>query len=209
MRKWSVSEFEGLIRHQLTDTPGPVELVDGKIVPLPGGEQIDRQIALLVRQIEQHLNENGLDGFEVRSHYPIYIDNHSVLKPAITLVEPLPEQTRIHWALDIFDAPTDDALRAATYAKCKISEYWNLRIDQVELRIKTAPCDTSCDASCDASYQRHQLLMVGEQSAPSLLPQLQLRVQEPLPMYFLTRTSKGQRTYIGEGVALQVTGVGG
>jgi len=196
MRKWSITEFEGLIHHQLTDAQGPMELVEGLIVPLPSGEQIKQQVTLLTQSIERNLIEQGLDMFEVRSHHPFHIDDYSIIKPAIALFKHSSSHILCLWALDISETDTNHDTRAALYAQFPIQEYWHLSVEPVELRIKTAPHNQV--------YQQQRLLMVGEQASLQPLPNLKFSLQEPLPRYYLTRTLQGQRTYIGEGVPLQI-----
>lgn len=81
-------------------------------------------------------------------------------------------------------------------ARLAIADYWLLIPSQSALRTYSIP-DTAC-------YQQHQLWHVGEQANPTSIPDIALRVQEPLPFYFLTRTLKGQRAYVTDVLPLQV-----
>ena len=62
MRKWSVDEFCGLVRHQLTDTPGPVELVAGEIVPLSQSDVLTQQVLCIQQQMQQALSDRRFGG---------------------------------------------------------------------------------------------------------------------------------------------------
>lgn len=198
MRKWSVDEFEGLVRHQLTDSDVPVELIAGKIVPLPYGDVLVQQVMSLRQQIQQHLDQQGVEGLVVRSHSPIRIDNYSELKPALTLASQTAavDEPNIHWVLEITDQAIDSHPRRVLYAKRAIADYWHLSTQTMELRIHRA--------LSGANYQTHRLLMVGDQANLTVLPSLHLRVREPLPLYFLTRTARGQRTYVSTALPLQI-----
>ncbi|MEL7142904.1 MAG: Uma2 family endonuclease [Cyanobacteria bacterium J06643_4] len=205
MRKWSVDEFEGLVRHRLTDSDVPVELMVGKIVPLPYSDVLVQQVMSLRQQIQQQLDRQGMEGWVVRSHSPIRIDNYSELKPVLTLVsqaavdEPNIHPNTdpdIHWVLEITDKARDSHPRSALYAKRLVSDYWHLSMQTMELQIYSG--------LAGATYQTHRLLMVGDQANLTALPTLRLRVQEPLPLYFLTRTARGQRTYASAALPLQI-----
>ncbi|MEO1620580.1 MAG: Uma2 family endonuclease [Cyanobacteria bacterium J06632_3] len=213
MRKWSVEEFEGLIRHRLTDQEGPVELVAGKILPLPIDATLVQWARLLQRQIQQHLITQSIDTYVVRSRPAIYIDNHTLLKPSLALCDCTasaatvhtqrginPEEviipSQVHWVLDIRPAKAEDDQRLHLYAEGAISQYWHCLPDQIALRLYSQPTD--------AGYQQHRLLTVGACAAPDCLPNLRIRVQEPLPLYFLTRTGKGQQTYWSKGLPISV-----
>lgn len=214
MRKWSVDEFEGLVRHQLTDSDVPVELIAGKIVPLPYSDVLVQQVVSLRQQIQQHLAQQGVEGLVVRSHEPIRIDQYSELKPALALVsqataadglnidesnidESNIEQPDIRWVLEITDKAADSYPRRELYAKRAIADYWHLSTQTMELQIYSG--------LAEATYQTHRLLMVGDQANLTALPTLHLRVQEPLPLYFLTRTARGQRTYESAALPLQLS----
>jgi len=226
-RKWSVEAFYGLLRHDLTKSKSPVELpvelIEGRIVPLPISEQLARQVERLRQQIQQALAQAGYEGFEVRSHYPIQINASSELKPTLTVLSIQQSQATIHWVMDI-DKPEIDRteldktdqhsnlylnpsqdLRSQLYAHHGIAEYWSLSTEQVELRTHhTLKTNDSLDDGLSAQYQHHQLQHVGEQMHPLAFPQLKMQLQEPLPLYFLTRTATGHHTYIETMLPLQL-----
>ncbi|MEO0769372.1 MAG: hypothetical protein AAFY72_08045 [Cyanobacteria bacterium J06649_4] len=211
MRKWSVDEFEGLIRHQLTDCDGLSELIAGRIVPLPTDDVLKGWIQLLHQQLQRHLTAHPIDDYlvdgcaassvtenwVVRSHPLIRLNDHSVLRPSLVLCSlPIspgeldtatalrPEQ--VCWALDIRPTDAEDALRVQLYAEGSIAHYWHYLSDQVALRLHSQPTDVG--------YQHRRLLQVGEQAALAGFPFLRFCLQEPLPLHFLTCTSQGQRT---------------
>ena len=96
MRKWSVEEFEGLVRHRLTDQEGPVELVAGKILPLSTDATLVHWARLLQRQIQQHLITQSINTYVVRSYSAIYIDNHTLLKLSLALCDCTASTSTMH-----------------------------------------------------------------------------------------------------------------
>ena len=98
--------------------------------------------------------------------------------------------------LDIRPARVEDDQRLNLYAEGAIAQYWHCLPDQIALHLYSQPTD--------AIYQQHRLLPVGACTAPDCLPNLRMRVQEPLPLYFLTRTGKGQQTYLSKGLPISV-----
>jgi hypothetical protein len=81
-------------------------------------------------------------------------------------------------------------------ARLAIADYWLLLPDQSALRTYHTPSASR--------YQQQRLWHVGEQASPTTIPAMTLRIQEPLPLHFLTRTLKGQRTYSISALPLQV-----
>ncbi|MEL6470126.1 MAG: Uma2 family endonuclease [Cyanobacteria bacterium J06623_4] len=177
------------------------------MVSSPAGAPSASQVTLLAQQIQQYLVRHQLEQFEVRSHLPIYrgagllVDRASgdaavVLTPAIALVEKIHGQSQVRWVIDIDETWHENEQRLQLYANSAIAEYWHLSTAQVELR--------TWGDLVDGAYRRRQLHQVGAQVSPAVLPKLPLQVQEPLPLYFLTRTTSGHRTYIGHLLALQL-----
>lgn len=231
-RKWSLEEFYGLIRHNRTNATGsaerpvqlPIELIEGHIMPILISEQLERQVERLRQQLQQCLAQQNFQEFEVRSHYPIRINPYSELRPTLTVVSTQQSQETIHWVIEInkTDIKTGinqtgkhkgQNLRSRLYAHYGITEYWALSTEQVELRTHHTPESVSQEddiapydvAPYDlAQYQHHQLQHVGEQTHPMAFPQLTMHIQEPLPLFFLTRTATGHRTYIETMLPLQV-----
>ena len=217
-RKWSVEEFYGLIRHHLVGKEGPVELIEGRIVPLPSSEQQARQVERLSQQIQQNLEQAGWQGYEVRSHHPIKINTHSELRPTLTICSTHQPQQNIHWVIEIDKAEFADNnryqdLRSHLYARQGITEYWALSTQQVALRTYHSPKEGDTSTSChqltqepitQSTYKRERLLHVGEQVQSVSFPTLTMQIQEPLPLYFLTRSATGHHTYIETALPLKV-----
>ncbi|MEL6900906.1 MAG: Uma2 family endonuclease [Cyanobacteria bacterium J06606_4] len=178
------------------------------MVSSPAGAPSASQVTLLAQQIQQYLVRHRLERFEVRSHFPIDLgtmglsvdwasgDDVSVLTPAIALVEKGLDQSQVRWVIDIEETWQENEQRSQLYANRAVAEYWHLSTAQVELR-------TWGDLA-NGAYRRRQLYQVGAQVSPAVLPKMPLQVQEPLPLYFLTRTTSGHRTYIGHLLALQL-----
>lgn len=228
-KKLSVDDFYALMRRQVIGIDAPVELVQGEVCQLPTDERLDRQIRLLQTQIQQHfLAIRGCEDLEVRSRQPLKIHEHSELKPALCIVkkrvvksdvvkrngsqlraqdvgqtvdqiEPYSQlKERLLWVMDV----TQEGLnclntgRSQLLASASVAEYWSLTVSQVELRTYQVPTV--------AGYQSCQLLHVGECVTSRSIPKLTLRLQEPLPLSFLTRTLSGQRSYGTVTLPLQV-----
>jgi hypothetical protein len=185
-------------------------------------------IQLLQYQLQQRFNQYDGPPLTVRANHAI--DWHTPMAggvsdaclPSIAVLEPMallklsgglphPAQTldgfRVRWIIDVLARAADtvadtaaeteaaDDLRARLYARRAIATYWLLRPDCAELKIYTQP---------SASNYRHcQVLQVGESATPAGLSGVRLRLQEPVPLYFLTRTLKGQRSHAS--VALPLT----
>jgi Uma2 family endonuclease len=88
------------------------------------------------------------------------------------------------------------AERRQRFAQAAIADYWAVDMAQVAL--------STYDSPQSNGYKQCKLLHVGERASPTALPQIALRLQEPLPLYFLTRTIRGQRTYTRWALPLQV-----
>jgi len=222
--KWSVEAFYGSIRHSLTEgeVPArfPVELIEGRIVPLPVGDQLSRQVERLRQQLQQRLAQIGYKGLEVRSHYPIPINPYSELRPTLAVISTQRPTPHVHWVIEIDKAEieysTDQNLRSHLYAQKDIGEYWALSTQQVELRTHHTPKAIADSTLCGQSeqaqsrqmqsmrYHHQQLRHVGEQAPPVEFPELKMQMQEPLPLYFLTRTATGCRTYVETMLPLKV-----
>jgi hypothetical protein len=86
--------------------------------------------------------------------------------------------------------------RAQICAGLAIADYWQLMPAQSALKTYHSPSPSG--------YQQQRLWHVGDQVSPTAIPEMTLRLQEPLPLYFLTRTLKGPRTYPAQALPLQV-----
>jgi len=197
-QKLSVDDFYVLCRQQLLGTDASVELVKGEVCQLPTDEQLNRQIELMKSQIQHHLPfVRGCDGIVVRSRQPLRLNEYSELKPALSFFKDSDVRSGDvrsgHscplWVVDV----TQEGLnwlntgRSQLLAAAGIAEYWSLTVSQAELRTYQNPTN--------AGYQSCQLLHVGESVAPRAIQQLTLKLQEPVPLHFLTRTLGGQRSY--------------
>jgi len=102
-------------------------------------------------------------------------------------------------ASDASDASADThsffAQRSHLYAELGIVDYWLLVLQSAELR-------THCTHAAYQS-QPQRLWHVGDRVSPASIPELKLAVQEPLPLYFLTPTSKGPRNYASHALPLR------
>jgi hypothetical protein len=184
----------------------------------------DPRIQLLQYQLQRGLRQQSAPSLTVRADHPIdwltpmpgdpsdaYQPSIAVLAPLVESGGPHPAQTSdgllVRWVMDVMgkadeeatetalnaplnEAPETDSsddLRAGLYARRAIASYWLLHSDRAELKLYTEPTASG--------YGKCQLLHVGESATPEGLPGIVLRLQEPVPLYFLTRTLRGQRSY--------------
>ncbi|MEL7331973.1 MAG: hypothetical protein AAFN12_06970 [Cyanobacteria bacterium J06560_2] len=159
-------------------------------------DQWDQQAQLLQQRLQPLLTEA-----EVLWNCPIETDSGVDLTPTLAIASKTAGVQTIHWALDIdppqidppqIDPPKNAAVSTAHtasqfFARSTVAEYWSLDTAQVELRTYRLPQANE--------YQQQQLFCVGQQLSIQAFPHITLQVQEPLPLYFLTRTTNGQRTY--------------
>lgn len=87
--------------------------------------------------------------------------------------------------------------QAQAYAREGVAECWLLDIANVELRIYRDLSSTG--------YRQRSLVHEGATISPLAFPQLKLTVQEPLPLFFLTRTTTGQKTYPAKMLPLRLS----
>ncbi|MEL7353306.1 MAG: Uma2 family endonuclease [Cyanobacteria bacterium P01_A01_bin.116] len=209
--KWSRAAFHEWAHQHAVEQGKLVELMDGKICPLPDSAQCTRQIQLLQSQIQAHLNSLEADRFEVRSRYPIPIDDCCELKPAITVSELTTHRNITHrdtthpsssiprWVIDITDEDLHDQHldRRQYFSRIGIPDYWCMDLAQVELRTYQNPTQST--------YTTCTLLHIGECASPQSLPRVTIQVQEPTPLHFLTRTTNNRtQAYTTANLPLQV-----
>lgn len=169
----------------------------------------NRQVCLLQYQMQQYLNQLRPSCFAVRTDDSVassvaLSDGVSEFKPAISVLESKSAETEavVRWVISTVytdSSIADNRLlnqQQHLCARLAIADYWLLTPLQSELRTYSMPNTLS--------YQQQQLCHVGERVSPSSIPEITLCIQEPLPLYFLTRTLKGQRTYESSALPLQV-----
>ncbi len=148
-----------------------------------------RLAKLLQFQIQQCLNQQYRDRFQVHTYKAIGRD--SSLKPAISVLKTDASGSSICWVIDLLSELSSVLEKSDTnsrlYAPLEIADYWSLDPSQLELRAYSLPTK--------AGYQQRHLFHIGEQTSPISAPNITLKVQEPLPISFLTRTLRGQCTY--------------
>ncbi|MGB3297496.1 MAG: Uma2 family endonuclease [Phormidesmis sp.] len=172
----------------------------------------NRQACLLQYQMQQRLNQLRPSCFEVRTDALIAsFDGISKLEPTISVWESnitdadtdadTDAKSAVRWVISIIytdSSVADDRFNQQRRfcARLAIADYWLLTPLQSELR--------ACSMPNASSYQQQRLYHVGEQASPSSIPELDLCIQESLPLYFLTRTLKGQRAYESSTLPLRV-----
>ena len=91
------------------------------------------------------------------------------------------------WALSLIDRHHPIQWLVQQMAQQKISEYWTINTQQVEVTVYQSPMETV--------YQNQQIFHVGDHISPSCFPSITLEIQEPLSLSFFTRTASGLKTY--------------
>lgn len=207
--RWSVERYTQWVQQQPFDPSNLFELVEGKVHPLPNSAELMRMIRLLQCQL-QHcfssrftFDSHHQPSLAVQVRSSLQLDNFNQLQPAILVGEDRTEavksipsvESKPLWIIDIAEGSLNPLLnspmvshheRARLYARAGVLDYWWLDLDGVELHVYQQPNESG--------YQAYKLLQVGEQAAPTTVP-LALRVKEPVPIYFMTRTLKGQQAY--------------
>ncbi len=126
------------------------------------------------------------------SHDASYLDAvRQVLALTPTFVACSNASPHVHWVIDVVLSAevsvADQTARARCYAEYGVAEYWSLAIDAVELRTYRLLTATG--------YQQRRLFHAGDCISPQAFSQITLQLQEPLPLYFLTRTATGTKSY--------------
>ena len=186
------------------------ELIEGQVVALTDDPARSRMLHLiqnqLVRALSTVASEKDTKRFEVRIRPALQINEFNELKPALALYSPSSALTQSvpTWILDVEESSSpagEDSSNKASdrfspqvlrqhrthqYARFAVSDYWSLDLNMVELHLYQQPTESG--------YQQHRVLQVGDQASPSNAPVI-IKLQEPLPLYFMTRTLKGQQIY--------------
>ena len=157
--------------------------------------QLQRCLNLELAEAEQNKPAKR-QRFEVQVRPDIQLNEFSRLKPAI-LIRTSGRQTDsvddpgslpnaiATWIIDITQK-VGNQRKGELYAQANIPNYWSLDIENVELHLYQQPSHSG--------YSSHRVLQVGDQASPVRVP-LTVRLQEPTPLHFMTRTLNGQQTY--------------
>ena len=199
----SVDQFSQWIQQQPASTHQYLELLEGKIHSSPHCPKKMRMLRLLQRQLQHFLSTKPTEEeqskiakhctFEAQLRPHIQLDEFNRLTPAIAIrtscgktVNPKSHHfSAITWIIDI-EQDAANQKRVELYAQAGIPNYWSLDLDSVELHAYQQP-------SC-SGYIGHRVLQVGDCASPTTVP-LTVRLQEPIPLHFMTRTLNGQQTY--------------
>ena len=216
--KWSVESYTRWMRQQSSDANEWFELIEGQVHSLPTSPELMRLLRLLQWQLQCFFPstsdpiENVHSGFTVQVRSSFQLDNFNQLRPAILIRKDCTDATEDQrplepspsWIIDIAEGLLNPFLsspeishcqRARLYARAGVLDYWWLDLDRVELHIYQQPHELG--------YQIYKLLQVGEQAAPTVVP-LTLCLREPVPIYFMTRTLKGQQAYESSALPLSI-----
>lgn len=170
---------------------------------------LNPQVCLLKHQIQQYLDYLNLGQFEVRTD-SLWLGREwsDDLNPRLSVFNMMDMQPMACWVIEVIGEEALGSLtecsrarwfkqRSQLYASLEITDYWLFSLPQVELR--------TYDSPAAIGYRHQRLRQVGAQASPTVIPEIALTIQEPLPLYFLTRTLKGQRTYVSGALPLQVS----
>ena len=216
--RWSVEEYTRWMRQQSSDAHEWFELIEGQVHSLPTSPELMRLLRLLQWQIQRFFPspldpiKNVNSGLTVQVRSSLQLDNFNQLQPAILIrkdctdatEEQPPLEPSPSWIIDIAEGLLNPLLsspeishpqRARLYARAGVLDYWWLDLDSVELHVYQQPSESG--------YQRYRLLQVGEPTRPTAVP-LTLCLREPVPIYFMTRTLKGQQTYDSNALPLSI-----
>lgn len=149
-----------------------------------------RQIQQLQRQLQRQLSPIRVEAIGLSSKS---ISTLTISSPRPTLLENEREthQKTIHWLLEI------DAVGSPQHhAQQGVVEYWVLDTQQVEV--------TTYRQLDKTSYREQQVFHVGDRIRPLTCSSLTLEIQEPLLLYFLTRTASGARSHTVSQLPLKI-----
>jgi hypothetical protein len=174
------------------------------------------QIGILQYQLQRCLDRLQLGRFEVRTEGEkwlrlketgaIPLEGFAIATLSILTYESPDAKPTMRWVIDVAEPGASSAElpaqslneRTQRCARLNVADYWLLSPEQSALQTYCLPSPSG--------YQQQRLWHVGEQVSPTAIPEMTLRIQEPLPLYFLTRTLQGQRTYPSRTLPLQVCG---
>lgn len=202
-KQLSVDQFCQWIQQQPEAEQDRFELVEGKICSLPTSPEQMRMLRLVQWQLQHVLKVESAESletapaeksrFEVHVRSPVQLSEFSYLKPAILVCKGRSEElgseglsnSNTVWIIDMVEDSADKS-RTQLYAQAGISNYWSLESHSIELNLYQQPSASG--------YQRHRVLQVGDRASPNSVP-ITVKLQEPVPLYFMTRTLRGQQPY--------------
>lgn len=205
----SVEQYFQWVQQQPEAERDRFELVEGKVYSLPSSTEQMRMLRLLHWQLQHFLKPefagnlettDEKSDFEVQIRPSVQLGEFSHLKPAILVRKGSVEDSETEdlldsntvWIIDIA-ADSADQTHIQLYAQAGISNYWSLAYNITELNLYQQP-----NAS---GYQSHRVLQVGDRATPTAVP-ITIRLQEPVPLHFMTRTLRGQQTYESKALPL-------
>ena len=200
----SVDQYFQWVQRQPAADRGLSELIEGKIYSLPKDIAQTRMLRLLQWQLQHFLRVESAEGLETTTaeenrlkayvRLPVQLSNFSYMKPAILVRKSSAGQvereedwldTNTVWIIDLTEDSVDE-IRIRLYAQAGVSNYWLLKHSSAELHLYQQPSASG--------YQSRRVLQVGDRASPNSVP-ITIQLQEPVPLYFMTRTLRGQQTY--------------
>jgi Uma2 family endonuclease len=194
---WTVEEYHQLIKTRVVGVNQPTELLAGQIIRRSLLQNKDHvaSIQCLHRMLQWRLGDRARTDPSVvaLSQQPVILGRYSELVPDIAVVvgeasryaNHHPNPVEIQLILEVTEGPLlmDGWLKAIEYAEAGIQDYWVLDLNRVQLHVFRE--------LGYGHYRQRLVLNQGDTITPLAFPDLQFRLREPLPLYYLTRKFKG------------------
>ncbi len=180
-RRFSLEEYEAMIKQGILDGDDRVELLAGEIVKkMVQGERHASCVARLTRFLVIALGTRAI----LLPQGPVALPPDSMPEPDITLVQERedfyatrrPLASDVHLLIEVSDStlPIDRKIKLPIYARAGIAEYWivNLRDNVVEIYAKPE----------GSVYSESRIIRGGESVAPLAFPDIMLKVGDFIPI---------------------------
>ncbi len=180
-RRFSLEEYEAMIKQGILDGDDRVELLAGEIVEKMG--EGTRHLSCVARLIQYFILSLG-GRANLLPNGPIALPPDSMPEPDVTLVKPRedfyagrrPLAADVFLLIEVSDSSLrkDRKIKLALYAAAGVAEYWiiNLRDNVVEIYAKPE----------GNGFSESRIIRGGESVAPLAFPDIVLRVAEVIPL---------------------------
>ena len=185
LRRWTREEYDRMIDAGVLTTQDRVELVDGEIVTMtPQTSRHATGVSLVEIALRRAWGENAL----VRTQLPLALDPTSEPEPDVAVVAGLPRDyrdahpSRALLVVEVADASLafDRGIKASTYARAGIADYWVLNLVDEQLEIYRHP-ERSTDAPPGWRYAHVEHFGRGASVAPLARPDVVIALADLLP----------------------------
>jgi Uma2 family endonuclease len=185
IRRWSRAEYDRLVERGLLDEDERLELLDGlMVVKEPQGSWH----ASVASQIRCVLQRAFGDGYDVRVHSPIALDDTSEPEPDIAVVKGRPsDHFRAHPASPVLVVEVADTSLAkdrlrkgGLYARGGIADYWIVNLVDAVVEVYRQP-ERAPSRRYGWKYGNVRLLRRNAVVSPLAAPRARIRVADLLP----------------------------